>query len=133
MINETPKGETCEALDGLVAEAEEIIEGARSDAVRDAGMLAAAQAVDDAGKSGEINVTGLGLPSEMAGAIASGASKSFSIWNPIDLGYSATMIAHALATGAAHDGPALAFTLGAGVFDFGNISKPLVAVDGRDL
>jgi ferritin-like metal-binding protein YciE len=46
MINETPKGETCEALDGLVAEAEEIIEGARSDAVRDAGMLAAAQAVE---------------------------------------------------------------------------------------
>jgi len=64
------------------------------------GIVAAAQAVDDAGKSGVINVTGLGLPSEMAGAIESGASKSFAIWNPIDLGYSATMIAHALATGA---------------------------------
>ncbi len=62
------------------------------------GIVAAAQAVDDAGKSGEINVTGLGLPSEMAGAIESGASKSFAIWNPIDLGYSATMIAHALAS-----------------------------------
>lgn len=46
MINEKPQGETCEALDGLVAEAEEIIEGARSDSVRDAGMLAAAQAVE---------------------------------------------------------------------------------------
>ena len=65
------------------------------------GIVAAAQAVADAGKAGEINVTGLGLPSEMAGAIESGASKSFAIWNPIDLGYSATMIAHALATGAA--------------------------------
>ncbi len=65
------------------------------------GIVAAAQAVDDAGKSGEINVTGLGLPSEMAGAIESGASKSFAIWNPIDLGYSATMIAHALASGDA--------------------------------
>ena len=62
------------------------------------GIVAAAQAVDDAGKSGTINVTGLGLPSEMAGAIESGASKSFAIWNPIDLGYSATMIAHALAS-----------------------------------
>lgn len=65
------------------------------------GIVAAAQAVADAGKIGEINVTGLGLPSEMAGAIESGASKSFAIWNPIDLGYSATMIAHALASGAA--------------------------------
>ncbi len=63
------------------------------------GIVAAAQAVADAGKAGEINVTGLGLPSEMAGAIESGASKSFAIWNPIDLGYSATMIAYNLAKG----------------------------------
>lgn len=65
------------------------------------GIVAAAQAVADAGKIGEINVTGLGLPSEMAGAIDSGASKSFAIWNPIDLGYSATMIAYNLANGSA--------------------------------
>jgi rhamnose transport system substrate-binding protein len=65
------------------------------------GIVAAAQAVADAGKIGEINVTGLGLPSEMAGAVESGASKSFAIWNPIDLGYAATMIAYNLATGAA--------------------------------
>ena len=36
------------------------------------------------GKIGKVYVTGLGLPSEMAGAIKSGASKSFAIWNPID-------------------------------------------------
>jgi rhamnose transport system substrate-binding protein len=65
------------------------------------GIVAAAQAVTDAGKVGEINVTGLGLPSEMAGHVESGATKSFAIWNPIDLGYSATMIAYNLATGAA--------------------------------
>lgn len=64
------------------------------------GIVAAAQAVVDAGKVGEVNVTGLGLPSEMAGAIESGASKSFAIWNPIDLGYSATMLAYRLANGA---------------------------------
>ncbi|WP_099826362.1 rhamnose ABC transporter substrate-binding protein [Oceaniglobus indicus] len=64
------------------------------------GVVAAAQAVADAGKIGEINVTGLGLPSEMAGAIDSGASKSFAIWNPIDLGYSATMLVHELIEGA---------------------------------
>ncbi|MGB7432762.1 MAG: rhamnose ABC transporter substrate-binding protein, partial [Ahrensia sp.] len=34
------------------------------------GIVAAAQAVTDAGKVGEINVTGLGLPSEMAGHVA---------------------------------------------------------------
>lgn len=60
------------------------------------GIVAAAQAVVDAGKVGQVNVTGLGLPSEMAGAIESGASKSFAIWNPIDLGYSATMLAYEL-------------------------------------
>lgn len=65
------------------------------------GIVAAAQAVTDAGKVGEINVTGLGLPSEMAGHVATGASKSFAIWNPIDLGYSATMIAYNLSTGKA--------------------------------
>ncbi|MCH2096102.1 MAG: rhamnose ABC transporter substrate-binding protein [Rhodobacteraceae bacterium] len=64
------------------------------------GILAACQAVTDAGKIGEINVTGLGLPSEMAGCVDSGATKSFAIWNPIDLGYSATMLAHAIANGA---------------------------------
>ena len=46
MINEKPKAETCQALDGLVAEAEEIMKDAKSEAVRDAGLLAAAQAVE---------------------------------------------------------------------------------------
>lgn len=69
------------------------------------GIVAAAQAVEDAGKVGKINVTGLGLPSEMAGHVKSGASKSFAIWNPIDLGYSATMIAYNLATKKAEAKP----------------------------
>ncbi len=46
MLDQKPKSETCEALDGLVAEAEEIIKGAKSDEIRDAGMVAAAQAVE---------------------------------------------------------------------------------------
>lgn len=62
------------------------------------GIVAAAQAVTDAGKAGQVNVTGLGLPSEMAAHVKSGASKSFAIWNPIDLGYAATTIAYNLAT-----------------------------------
>ncbi|TGN67082.1 rhamnose ABC transporter substrate-binding protein [Paracoccus liaowanqingii] len=76
------------------------------------GIVAAAQAVTDAGKVGEVNVTGLGLPSEMAGHVKSGASESFAIWNPIDLGYSATMIAHALATEAATAEPGATIPIG---------------------
>ncbi len=69
------------------------------------GIVAAAQAVEDADKIGEVNVTGLGLPSEMAGHVETGASESFAIWNPIDLGYAATMIAYNLATGKAEAKP----------------------------
>ncbi|MFC0201180.1 rhamnose ABC transporter substrate-binding protein [Paracoccus rhizosphaerae] len=76
------------------------------------GIVAAAQAVTDAGKVGEVNVTGLGLPSEMAGHVKSGASQSFAIWNPIDLGYSATMIAHALATDEATAEPGATIQIG---------------------
>lgn len=69
------------------------------------GVLAASQAVKDAGKIGQVYVTGLGLPSEMAGAIKSGATKEFAIWNPIDLGYSATQIAYRLVKGEATGKP----------------------------
>jgi rhamnose transport system substrate-binding protein len=76
------------------------------------GIVAAAQAVTDAGKIGEINVTGLALPSEMAAHIKSGASQSFAIWNPIDLGYSATMIAYQLATDQASAEPGSTISIG---------------------
>ncbi|WP_337270488.1 rhamnose ABC transporter substrate-binding protein [Oryzifoliimicrobium ureilyticus] len=69
------------------------------------GVLAASQAVKDAGKIGQVYVTGLGLPSEMAGAIKSGATKEFAIWNPIDLGYSAAQIAYHLVKGDADGKP----------------------------
>ncbi|GHC59920.1 rhamnose ABC transporter substrate-binding protein [Neogemmobacter tilapiae] len=76
------------------------------------GIVAAAQAVTDAGKVGQINVTGLGLPSEMAGHVKSGASQSFAIWNPIDLGYAATMIAYNLNTGKATAEPGAEIPMG---------------------
>lgn len=76
------------------------------------GIVAAARAVEDAGKVGDVNVTGLGLPSEMAGAIESGASKSFAIWNPIDLGYSATYLAYQLATEQATAEPGAEIEMG---------------------
>ena len=63
------------------------------------GILAAAQAVSDQGMKGKVYVTGLGLPSELAGHVKSGAIHSFAIWNPIDLGYAATTIAYNLVKG----------------------------------
>ncbi|MDR7296312.1 rhamnose transport system substrate-binding protein [Pelomonas aquatica] len=65
------------------------------------GVAAAAKAVQDEKKVGQVFVTGLGLPSEMAGHVRNGAVKSFAIWNPIDLGYAAVYIAHGLVTGKA--------------------------------
>lgn len=64
------------------------------------GIVAAAQAVEDQGLVGKVFVTGLGLPSELAGHVKAGSVKSFAIWNPIDLGYSATMLAYDLTQGA---------------------------------
>lgn len=76
------------------------------------GIVAAAQAVTDAGKIGQVNVTGLGLPSEMAGHVKSGASKSFAIWNPIDLGYAAATIAYHLVKGDAKAEPGATIPMG---------------------
>lgn len=76
------------------------------------GIVAAAQAVEDQGKVGEVWVTGLGLPSELAGHVDAGSVKNFAIWNPIDLGYSATMMAYNLATGVAEGGPNAVIPIG---------------------
>ncbi len=76
------------------------------------GIVAAAQAVEDAGLVGKVNVTGLGLPSEMAGHVKAGSSKAFAIWNPIDLGYSATYIAYELKTGKAEAKPDAEIAIG---------------------
>ena len=65
------------------------------------GIVAAAKAVVDAGLAGKVYVTGLGLPSEMKGAVQAGATDTFAIWNPIDLGYSAVMLAALIASGKA--------------------------------
>jgi len=69
------------------------------------GIVAAAKAVVDAGLVGKIYVTGLGLPSEMKGAVQAGATDTFAIWNPIDLGYSAVYLVAMLASGKATGAP----------------------------
>lgn len=64
------------------------------------GIVAAARAVQDQGLAGKVKVTGLGLPSELAGYVQSGVVPRFAIWNPIDLGYSTMQVATRLARGA---------------------------------
>lgn len=76
------------------------------------GVAAAAKAVQDEKKVGQIFVTGLGLPSEMAGHVKSGAVKSFAIWNPIDLGYSSIQAAYAFVKGTAKGVPGEKISLG---------------------
>jgi rhamnose transport system substrate-binding protein len=65
------------------------------------GIVAAAKAVEDEGRVGKVFVTGLGLPSELAGHVTAGSVKSFAIWNPIDLGYAAVQLAVRIARGTA--------------------------------
>lgn len=63
------------------------------------GITASAKAVEDKKLIGKVFVSGLGLPSEMAGYVHSGAVDNFAIWNPIDLGYSAVYLAKAAIDG----------------------------------
>jgi rhamnose transport system substrate-binding protein len=76
------------------------------------GIAAAAQYVEDNGLVGKVLVTGLGLPSEMASHVNSGAAPIFALWNPIDLGYAATTIAYNLATGKAKAEPGAEISMG---------------------
>lgn len=63
------------------------------------GVVAAAQVVTDQNLIGKVNVTGLALPSEFKQFIDNGASQAVALWNPIDLGYSAVMLADQLVDG----------------------------------
>ena len=60
------------------------------------GIAATAKALEDAGLAGKIQLTGLGLPSEMKQYILDGTCQKMELWNPIDLGYSATYISYLL-------------------------------------
>jgi len=76
------------------------------------GIVAAAQAIEDQKKTGQVWVTGLGLPSELAGHVKAGSVKNFAIWNPVDLGYAAVTMAYNIATGKAEAGPGKTIPIG---------------------
>ena len=76
------------------------------------GIVAASKAVSDEHLVGKVFVTGLGLPSEMAGHVKSGAVKEFAIWNPIDLGYAATYAASEFVKGRVEAKPGASVSVG---------------------
>jgi rhamnose transport system substrate-binding protein len=63
------------------------------------GIRSGAKAIMDGGLVGKVYITGLGLPSEMKDAVLKGACDSFAIWNPVDYGYSSTMVMAAILSG----------------------------------
>jgi len=63
------------------------------------GIAAASRVVTDQGLIGDVYVTGLGLPSEMAEYINNGACPYMFLWNPIDVGYLSAYTATALNEG----------------------------------
>jgi rhamnose transport system substrate-binding protein len=93
------------------------------------GLVATARAVEDQGMTGKIKVTGLGLPSELAGYVQKGVVPKFAIWNPIDLGYTVTQVATQFARGGAVDQPVAAGRMGQvnfGADGVGAMSRPFI-------
>jgi rhamnose transport system substrate-binding protein len=93
------------------------------------GIVASARAVEDAGLTGRVKVTGLGLPSELAGYVQKGVVPEFAIWNPIDLGYATTQIAVKLARGGDASKPVSAGRMGDirfGADGVGAMARPVV-------
>ncbi len=63
------------------------------------GIAAAGRVITDRDLIGEVYVTGLGLPSEMAEYIENGACPYMFLWNPIDVGYLSAYAATAMVDG----------------------------------
>lgn len=59
----------------------------------------AAEAVEQTGKSGAIQVVGLSTPNSMKSFVERGTVKSVVLWNTVDLGYLTVHAAHAIAHG----------------------------------
>ncbi len=54
------------------------------------GIAAGARAIRNAGKGGEIMMTGLGVPSQLREYVKDGTITAFALWNPVVLGYLTT-------------------------------------------
>jgi ABC-type sugar transport system substrate-binding protein len=68
-------------------------------------LPAVAEAVRQSGRSGQVYVTGLSLPSTVKSYVHDGTVEKFVLWNPVDLGYLTVHVAHRLATASLGSGP----------------------------
>ena len=64
----------------------------------------AAEAVDQAGKTGQVLVTGLSTPNDMKRFVQNGTVKTVVLWNTVDLGYLTVYTADAVARGRLNEG-----------------------------
>ncbi len=97
-------------------------------------FVAAAKAIEDQGLTGKVVVTGLGLPSELAGYVHKGVVPKFALWSPVDLGYAATAIAVHMARGETPAKPMSMGRLGTMTFDaagVGVMAKPFIYDSGN--
>jgi len=90
------------------------------------GIREAAKYIDGSKFKGKVQVTGLGLPSEMNTYVKSGTTKIFGLWNPEDLGYIGVIAASQIKNGDLK--PAKDVTFKAGTFDLKVGDKNVVVV-----
>lgn len=76
------------------------------------GIAATGRAITDEGLIDKVELTGLGLPSEMYEYVMNGASKVFGLWNPKDLGYLNAYVTYRLVTKEITGKPGETFTAG---------------------
>ncbi len=62
-----------------------------------------AEAVEQAGLTGKIVITGMSTPKDMKEFVKRGTVKTFVLWNPVDLGYLAVYVAQASLAGTLKD------------------------------
>jgi rhamnose transport system substrate-binding protein len=75
-------------------------------AISSAAFPGAAEGIKQAGKAGQVQVTGLSTPNEMKTYVKEGTVKSVVLWNTVDLGYLTIYTAQAVATGKYKPGDA---------------------------
>ncbi len=88
------------------------------------GIAAAGLVIEEKGLKGQVHLTGLGLPSEMASYIESGICEWMYLWNPIDVGYLAGYAAMALVDGS------ITGAVGE-TFEAGRLGKKEIIADGN--
>ncbi|HVX86516.1 MAG TPA: substrate-binding domain-containing protein [Phycisphaerae bacterium] len=73
-------------------------------AISSAAFPGAAEGIEQQGKAGKIQVTGLSTPNDMKKYVLNGTVKSVVLWNTKDLGYLTVYTAEAVASGKYHPG-----------------------------